>query len=64
VLRGSGYRGAQARGHGQGYVSPHDDPAAADVAHLPAGLEGRTYYVPSGNGDEADEEAARGDRHR
>ncbi len=64
VLRGSGYRGAQARGHGQGYVSPHDDPAAADVAHLPPGLEGRTYYVPSGNGDEADEEAARGDRHR
>ena len=29
VLRGSGYRGAAARGHGEGYVSPHDDPAAA-----------------------------------
>ena len=64
VLRGSGYRGAEARGHGQGYVSPHDDPAAANVAHLPVGLEGRTYYVPSGNGDEAVEEAARGDRDR
>ena len=64
VLRGSGYRGAEARGHGQGYVSPHDVPAAAGVPHLPEGLEGRTYYLPSGNGEEAEEEAGRGDRDR
>jgi putative ATPase len=62
ALRGSGYRGAEARGHGVGYVSPHDDPAAASADHLPEGLRGRTYYVPSGNGEEADEEAAGGDR--
>ncbi len=62
ALRGSGYRGAEARGHGVGYVSPHDDPAAADVDHLPEGLRGRTYYVPSGNGEESEEDATRGDR--
>jgi putative ATPase len=63
VLRGSGYRGAEARGHGVGYVSPHDDPAAEAAEHLPEGLAGRTYYVPSGNGEET-EEAAGGDRDR
>jgi putative ATPase len=62
ALRGSGYRGAEARGHGVGYVSPHDDPTAADVEHLPEGLRGRTYYVPSGNGEESEEDATRGDR--
>jgi putative ATPase len=65
ALRGSGYRGAEARGHGVGYVSPHDDPAAAGIDHLPDGLRGRTYYVPSGNGEEsAEEETADGDRDR
>jgi putative ATPase len=63
-LRGSGYRGAETRGHGVGYVSPHDDPSATDVDHLPEGLRGRTYYVPSGNGEESEEEASRGDRDR
>jgi putative ATPase len=62
MLRGSGYRGAAARGHGEGYVSPHDDPTRAGLDHLPEGLRGRTYYVPSGNGEEA-EEATRGDRY-
>ncbi|HEX2303161.1 MAG TPA: replication-associated recombination protein A [Gaiella sp.] len=62
VLRGSGYRGAAVRGHGVGYVSPHDDPAQAEVDHLPESLRGRAYYVPSGNGEEAKE--TRGDRDR
>jgi putative ATPase len=53
ALRDSHYAGARSRGHGEGYVSPHDDPAAAAVDHLPAGLEGHTYYVPSGNGEES-----------
>jgi putative ATPase len=62
MLRGSGYRGAEARGHGQGYVSPHDNPDAALVDHLPEGVRGRTYYVPSGHGEESEEDATSGDR--
>ena len=49
------------RGHGLGYVSPHEDPARAATDYLPESVRGRTYYVPSGNGEEA-EEATRGDR--
>jgi putative ATPase len=62
VLRGSGYRGAEARGHGQGYVSPPEDADAALVDHLPEGLQGRAYYVPSGHGEESEEDATSGDR--
>jgi len=54
ALRDAHYRGAAARGHGSGYVSPHDDPARAAVDHLPESLRGRTYYVASGNGEEGD----------
>jgi putative ATPase len=39
-------------GHGKGYVYPHDDPTGFDVDHLPDELKGRTYYRPSGSGDE------------
>jgi putative ATPase len=53
-LRSTGYRGAAARGHGEGYVSPHDDPAAAGIDHLPEGLRGRTYYRPSRGGEEGE----------
>jgi putative ATPase len=60
MLRDTHYRGSAARGHGKGYVSPHDDPAGAAVDHLPEGLAGRTYYVPSANGEEAE----RGSRDR
>jgi putative ATPase len=63
ALRDSHYRGAEARGHGAGYVSPHDDPARAPRDYLPEGLRGRTYYVPSPTGEEG-EEATRDDRHR
>jgi len=57
MLRDSHYRGAEARGHGSGYVSPHDDPGRAGVDHLPEGLRGRAYYRPSPNGEEAEETA-------
>lgn len=52
MLRDAHYRGARERGHGTGYVSPHDDPTRAGIDHLPDRLRGRTYYRPSGNGDE------------
>jgi putative ATPase len=52
ALRDAHYAGARARGHSEGYRSPHDDPENATTEHLPAGLEGRTYYVASGNGEE------------
>ncbi len=40
-------------GHGKGYVYPHDDPAGFEVDHLPDELKGRTYYRPSGSGEES-----------
>ena len=43
-------------GHGKGYVYPHSDPGGFDVDYLPDELKGRTYYRPSGNGEEADQE--------
>jgi putative ATPase len=61
ALRDAHYRGAAARGHGTGYVSPHDDPAGAVEDHLPEGLRGRTYYRPSSPSEEP-EEATRDDR--
>ena len=60
ALRDSHYAGARVRGHGEGYVSPHDDVDGAMADHLPDGLRGRTYYVPSGNGEEISD----GDRDR
>ena len=52
MLRDSHYAGAKKLGHGTGYVSPHDDPTAG-LRYLPDELEGRRYYRPSGNGEEA-----------
>ena len=60
ALRDAHYAGAKKLGRGQGYVYPHDDPAGFDVDNLPDELKGRTYYEPSGNG----EEAARGSGRR
>ena len=51
-LRDASYRGAKKLGHGQGYVYPHDDPRGFDVDYLPDELKGKTYYRPSGNGEE------------
>ncbi|RDI74142.1 Holliday junction resolvase-related ATPase [Gaiella occulta] len=53
ALRDAHYRGARERGHGEGYLYPHDDPRGFAVDHLPDGLQGRTYYVPSGHGEES-----------
>ena len=54
MLRSTGHRlGAKARGHGEGYVSPHDDPAGFDVSYLPEELRGRRYYRPGGRGEES-----------
>jgi putative ATPase len=54
VLRDAHYAGAKKLGHGVGYVDPHTDAAGARVDHLPEELRGRTYYVPSGNGEESE----------
>jgi putative ATPase len=53
MLRSTGHKaGAKARGHGEGYAYPHDDPAGFDVSYLPEELRGRRYYRPSGAGEE------------
>jgi putative ATPase len=53
MLRSTGHEtAAKARGHGQDYVSPHDDPRGFDVSYLPDELRGRRYYRPSGAGEE------------
>jgi putative ATPase len=57
-LRDAHYRGAKKLGHGQGYVYPPSDPAGYDVDYLPDELKGRTYYEPSGNGEETDGDPA------
>ena len=51
-LRDAHYPGAKTLGHGAGYIYPHDDPRGFEVDYLPDELEGRTYYRPSGNGEE------------
>jgi putative ATPase len=53
-LRDAHYPGAKKLGHGAGYIYPHDDPAGFEVDHLPKELKGRTYYRPSGNGEETE----------
>ena len=53
MLRSTGHKdGAKARGHGEGYVYPHDDPAGFDLSYLPEELRGRRYYRPSRTGEE------------
>ena len=52
-LRSAGHPLAKKKlGRGAGYVYPHDDPAGFEVDHLPDELKGRTYYRPSGAGEE------------
>jgi putative ATPase len=53
-LRDAHYPGAKRLGHGEGYRYPHDDPRGIGVDHLPDELAGRTYYTPSGHGEEAE----------
>jgi putative ATPase len=54
ALRDAHYPGAKKLGRGAGYVYPHDDPAGFDFDHLPDELKDRTYYRPSGSGEETD----------
>jgi putative ATPase len=58
ALRDTHYYGARKLGRGKGYVYPHDDASGFDVDYLPDELRERTYYRPSGSGEE---EASDGD---
>jgi putative ATPase len=51
ALRDGSYYGRRL-GHGKGYIYPHDDPGGFEVDYLPDELKGRTYYEPSGSGEE------------
>ena len=59
MLRDTHYRGAGDRGHGEGYLYPHDDPRGFELDYLPEELRGRTYYRPSGHGEERAEDGDR-----
>ena len=53
MLRSTGHKeGAKARGHGEGYRYPHDDPSGFELSYLPEELRGRRYYRPSGDEEE------------
>jgi putative ATPase len=53
MLRSTGHKAAaKARGHGEGYAYPHDDPAGFEHSYLPEELRGRRYYRPTGSGEE------------
>jgi putative ATPase len=52
ALRDTHYPGAKKLGHGAGYVYPPNDPSGYDVDNLPDEVKGRTYYEPSGAGEE------------
>jgi putative ATPase len=56
-LRDASWYGRQL-GHGKGYVYPHDDPRGFELSYLPEELAGRTYYRPSGAGEESADENA------
>jgi putative ATPase len=51
ALKDGSYYGRRL-GHGAGYIYPHDDARGFEVDYLPDVLKGRTYYRPSGNGEE------------
>ena len=66
-LRGTGYSGAAALGHGEGYRYPHDDPRGwVEQQYLPDELASRSYWQASAHGEEPAREQwrrdARGDR--
>ena len=52
ALRDTHYRGAKELGRGEGYIYPHSDPTGFDQEFLPEELRGKTYYRPSGSGEE------------
>jgi putative ATPase len=47
MLRSTGHRkAARERGHGEGYIYPHDDASGFELEYLPEQLRGRRYYRP------------------
>ena len=53
-LRGTGYPGAKALGHGEGYLYPHDFPGHhVEQEYLPAEAKSSPYYEPTEHGHEA-----------
>ena len=61
-LRDASYKGAARLGHGKGYVYPHNEPGAwVAQQYRPAHLEGRTYWEPTGRGQDQRREAGTGD---
>lgn len=53
-LRGTGYSGAKALGHGEGYLYPHDYPGHfIEQEYLPEGASSGAYYEPTDHGHEA-----------
>ena len=56
MLRSTGHAGAaSARGHGEGYLYPHEDPKGFELSYLPEELRGRRYYRPTDSGLERDD---------
>ncbi|MEO8476732.1 MAG: replication-associated recombination protein A, partial [Actinomycetota bacterium] len=61
-LRDASYRGARELGHGKGYRYPHDEPGhRVGQEYRPTKLSGRTYYEPSGQGDDVAVEPGTGE---
>jgi putative ATPase len=54
MLRDTSVAAQRKRGHGEGYVYPHDDPEGFELEYLPEELRGRRYYRPSGSGEESE----------
>jgi putative ATPase len=55
MLRDTSIAAQRKRGHGEGYVYPHDDPKGFDLDYLPEELRDRRYYRPSGSGEETED---------
>ncbi|MDD3653378.1 MAG: replication-associated recombination protein A [Desulfotomaculaceae bacterium] len=54
-LRGTGYRGAAALGHGKGYLYPHNYPGHyVEQSYLPDNIAGKIFYESSDNGHESE----------
>jgi putative ATPase len=55
MLRDTSIAAQRKRGHGEGYVYPHDDPEGFELEYLPEELRGRRYYRPTGSGEETED---------
>jgi putative ATPase len=59
-LRDAHYPGAKKLGHGEGYRYPHDHAGhRVEQEYRPVRFEGRRYYEPSGEGEEARDQEGR-----